>query len=138
MVVRGVIVSYEAIMRWCAKFGPEYGCRLCHRQLRPGATSHLDEVRLTINGRRRYLLRPFCQDGNVLDILVQLRRDAKAAKRFFRKLLNRQCASPPVLLVQRAQARAPARAPPTRGSRNRQLRSTPRRKAHRSHATRCA
>ena len=54
---------------------------------------------LTINGRRQYLWRAVDQDGNVLDILVQCRRDAKAAKRFFRKLLKRQCASPRVLVT---------------------------------------
>jgi putative transposase len=56
---------------------------------------------LTINGRRRCLWRAVDQDGNVLDILVQCRRDAKAAKRFFRKLLKRQCASPRVLVKPR-------------------------------------
>ena len=54
---------------------------------------------MTINGRRQYLWRAVDQDGNVLDILVQCRRDAKAAKRFFRKLLKRQCASPRVLVT---------------------------------------
>ena len=85
MLVRGVIVSYETIRQWCAKFGPEYACRLRRRQPRPGDKWHLDEVFLTINGRRQYLWRAVDQDGNVLDILVQRRRDAKAAKRFFRK-----------------------------------------------------
>ena len=54
---------------------------------------------MTINGRRQYLWRAVDQDGNVLDILVQPRRDAKAAKRFFRKLLKRQCTSPRVLVT---------------------------------------
>ena len=54
---------------------------------------------MTINGRRRYLWRAVDQDGNVLDVLVQPRRDAKAAKRFFRKLLKRQCVSPRVLVT---------------------------------------
>jgi transposase-like protein len=59
-------------------------CRLRRRQPRPGDKWHLDEVFLTINGRRQYLWRALDQDGNVLDILVSCRRDAKAAKRFFR------------------------------------------------------
>ena len=101
MLVRGVIVSYETIRQWCAKFGPEYACRLRRRRGRPADKWHLDEVFLTINGRRQYLWRAVDQDGNVLDILVQCRRDAKAAKRFFRKLLKKQCASP----------RNPARSP---------------------------
>ena len=54
---------------------------------------------MTINGRRHYLWRAVDQDGNVLDILVQPRRDAKAAKRFFRKLLTKQCRVPRVLVT---------------------------------------
>ena len=88
MLVRGVIVSYETIRQWCAKFGPVYAAGLRRRQPRPGDKWHLDEVFLTINGRRQYLWRAVDQDGNVLDILVQRRRDAKAAKRFFGKLLQ--------------------------------------------------
>jgi transposase-like protein len=93
MLVRGVIVTYETIRQWCAKFGPVYAAGLRRRQPRPGDKWHLDEVFLTINGRRQYPWRAVDQDGNVLDILVQCRRDAKAAKRFFRILLKRQCTS---------------------------------------------
>ena len=57
---------------------------------------------MTINGRRQYLGRAVDQDGNVLDILVQCRRDAKAAERFFRTLLNRRCGSPRVLVTEQA------------------------------------
>ena len=99
MLVRGVIVTYETIRQWCAKFGPVYAAGLRRRQPRPGDTWHLDEVFLTINGRRQYLWRAVDQDGTVLDILVQRRRDAKAAKRFFRKLLKRQCTSPRLLVT---------------------------------------
>jgi len=107
-MVRGVIVAYETIRRWCVKFGPEYACRLRRRQPRPGDKWHLDEVFLTINGRWQYLWRAVDQDGNVLDILVQPRRDAKAAKRFFRKLLKRQCASPRVLVTDKLRSYAVA------------------------------
>ena len=99
MLVRGVIVTYETIRQWCAKFGPVYAAGLRRRQPRPGDKWHLDEVFLTINGRRHYLWRAVDQDGNVLDILVQPRRDAKAAKRFFRKLLTKQCRAPRVLVT---------------------------------------
>ena len=99
MGVRGVIATYETIRQWCAKFGPVYAAGLRRRQPRPGDTWHLDEVFLTINGRRHYLWRAVDQDGNVLDILVQPRRDAKAAKHFFRKLLKKQCACPRVLVT---------------------------------------
>ena len=96
-----MIVSCEMIRQWCAKFGPEYACRLRRRRKRPADKWHLDEVFLTINGRRQYLWRAVDQDGDVLDILVQCRRDAKAAKRLFRKLLKRQCASPRVLVTEK-------------------------------------
>ena len=71
LLVRGVIVTYETIRQWCAKFGPVYAAGLRRRQPRPGDTWHLDEVFVTINGRRHYLWRAVDQDGNVLDILVQ-------------------------------------------------------------------
>ena len=86
MLVRGVAVSYETIRRWCAKFGQVYANQLRRRRPRPGDKWHLDEVFVTINGRLQYLWRAVDQHGNVLDILVQPRRDAKAAKRFFRKV----------------------------------------------------
>ena len=69
---------------------------------------HLDEVFVQINGRRQYLWRAVDQDGDVLDILVQCRRDAKAAKRLFRKLLTRQCASPRVLVTDKLRSYAVA------------------------------
>ena len=69
----------------CA-FGPTYANELRRRRPRCGDKWHLDEVFLTINGKRSYLWRAVDQDGNVLDILVQSRRNKKAAKRFFRKL----------------------------------------------------
>jgi putative transposase len=70
MLVRGVIVTHETIRQWCAKFGPVYAAGLRRRQPRPVHTWHLDEVFLTINGRRHYLWRAVDQDGTVLDILV--------------------------------------------------------------------
>ena len=75
MLVRGVIVCDETIRQWCAKFGPEYACRRRRRRKRPADKWHLDEVFLTINGRRQHLWRAVDQDGNVLDIFC--RRDAK-------------------------------------------------------------
>ncbi len=95
---RGITVSYEAIRLWCLKFGPEYARALKRRQGRPGDTWHLDEVFVTIQAQRQYLCRAVDQDGDVIDILVQSRRDRRAAKRFFRKLLKGQ-GSPPWRLV---------------------------------------
>jgi putative transposase len=85
---RGVIVTYEAIRKWCRKFGQQYANQLRRRRPRPGDKWHLDEVFLTIRVERHYLWRAVDQDGHILDILVQRRRDKKAAKRFFRKLLK--------------------------------------------------
>ena len=87
---RGVEVTYETIRRWCAKFGPDYARKLRRRQGRLGDTWFLDEVFVRIRGRRHYLWRAVDQDGAVIDILVQRRRDGSAAKRFFRKLLKGQ------------------------------------------------
>jgi putative transposase len=88
LFVRGVIVSYESIRKWCRKFGQQYAHQLRRRCPMPGDKWHLDEVFLTIQGKRHYLWRAVDQDGHLLDILVQSRRDKKAAKRFFRKLLK--------------------------------------------------
>ena len=88
MVARGVVVTYETIRSWCAKFGPDYAAQLRRRRPRPGDKWHLDEVFVKINGATHYLWRAVDQHGDVLDILVQSRRNAVAAKRFFCKLLK--------------------------------------------------
>jgi putative transposase len=88
LFARGVMVTYEAIRKWCRKFGQPYANELRQRRPRPGDKWHLDEVFLTIHGKRHYLWRAVDQEGNILDILVQRRRDKKAAKKFFRKLLK--------------------------------------------------
>jgi putative transposase len=88
LAMRGVTVSYETIREWCLKFGQTYANDLRRRSPRPGDKWHLDEVFLKINGRIHYLWRAVDQDGDVLDILVQGKRDMRAAKKFFRKLLK--------------------------------------------------
>ena len=85
---RGVVASYETVRRWCKKFGQTFANRLRRRRPRPGDKWYLDEVFIRIQGVQHYLWRAVDQDGVVLDILVQPRRDAKAAKRFFRRLLK--------------------------------------------------
>ena len=84
---RGIAVAHESIRRWCMKFGSEFAARLRRRRPRPGDTWHLDEVFLRINGVPHYLWRAVDQHGAVLDILVQDRRNATAAKRFLKRLL---------------------------------------------------
>jgi putative transposase len=91
---RGIIVSYETIRIWCQKFGPGYARNLKGRQGRLGDTWHLDEVFIRINGQQHYLWRAVDQDGDVIDILVQPRRDQGAAERFFRRLLRGQGKEP--------------------------------------------
>jgi len=101
MLTRGVVVSYETIRQWCAKFGQAYANQLRRRQARPGDKWHLDEVFIRINGTIYYLWRAVDQHGNVLDILVQPRRNAVAAKKFFRKLLKGLQYAPRVIVTDR-------------------------------------
>ncbi|WP_406723494.1 IS6 family transposase [Streptomyces sp. GD-15H] len=99
MLERGVLVSYETVRRWCAKFGQAYANALRRRQPRPGDKWHLDEVFIKINGERKYLWRAVDANGAVLDILVQNRRDTAAAKRFFRTLLKTTRTVPRVVVT---------------------------------------
>ena len=85
---RGIEVSYEIIRQWCLKFGQTYANELRRRRPRPGDKWHLDEVVLKIKGKLCYLWRAVDQNGVILDILVQSRRNTKAATRFFKKLLK--------------------------------------------------
>jgi putative transposase len=88
MAERGVMLTYEAVRYWYRKFGQIYANQLRRRHPRPGDKWHLDEIFLTINGERQYLWRAVDQNGYVLDILVQRRRDTAAAKKFFQKLIK--------------------------------------------------
>ena len=87
---RSIIVTYETIRQWCLTFGPGYARTFRRRRGQQGDTWHLDEFFVTLNGRQQYLWRAVDEDGDVLDILVQSRRNRRAAVRFFRKLLKRQ------------------------------------------------
>jgi putative transposase len=88
LAARGVTVSYEAIRLWCGKFGPEYARRLRHCRRRLGRRWHVDEVFIRMNGTTHYLWRAVDQNGQIVDILVQARRDRAAAERFFQHLLK--------------------------------------------------
>jgi putative transposase len=101
MSERGVVLTYEAVRYWCRKFGQAYAHQLRRRRPRPGDKWHLDEMFLTIHGKRHYLWRAVDQEGNILDILVQHRRDKQAAKRFFRKLLKALMYVPRVIVTDR-------------------------------------
>ncbi len=91
---RRITVSYEAIRIWCQRLRPGYGRSLKRHQGRLGDSWHLDEVFIRINGQQQYLWRAVDQDGDVIDILVQPRRDQRAAERFFRRLLRGQGKEP--------------------------------------------
>jgi putative transposase len=96
---RGVIVSYESVRQWCLKFGANFADNLRRRRPRPGDKWYLDEVFIRIQGVLHYLWRAVDQDGVVLDILVQSRRDTGAAKRFFKRLLKGLQYTPRVLVT---------------------------------------
>jgi putative transposase len=91
---RGVEVSYESVRLWCNKFGPHFSRRLRRKHLGFGDTFFIDEVFVKIAGQRHYLWRAVDQDGEVVDVYLQARRDAEAAKRFFRRLLRSHGKSP--------------------------------------------
>src|ERR1700747_1353747 len=87
------------VRQWCLKFGQTYANELRRRRPRCGDKWHMDEVFLTIRSERHYLWRAVDQDGNVLDILVQSRRNKKAARRFLAKLMTKQQRVPRVLVT---------------------------------------
>jgi putative transposase len=110
LAMRGVSLSYETVREWCLKFGQTYAKGLRRRSPRSGDRWHLDEVFLKINGRIHYLWRAVDQDGDVLDILVQSRRDKKAAKKFFRKLLKGLRYVPRVIITDKLKSYSAAKA----------------------------
>ena len=85
---RNIIVSYESIRLWCIKFGPKYAGRLKRKHQGYGDTFFIDEVFVKIDFKPRYLWRAVDQDGDVVDVFLQVRRDGNAAKRFFKRLLK--------------------------------------------------
>ncbi|MFB6878627.1 IS6 family transposase [Streptomyces sp. NPDC056323] len=99
LLARGITVFHEAIRRRCDRFGPRYAAALRRRRPQAGDKRHLDEVFLKINGVRHYLWRAVDQDSTVLGILLQSKRDAKAAKRFMAKLMKKQRRKPRVLVT---------------------------------------
>ena len=105
---RGVTVTYETIRHWCQTFGLDYARRLRRRRGRMGDTWYLDELFVTIRGQRQYLWRAVDEEGDVIDILVQSRRDRRAAARFFRTLLKGQGREPRRLITDKLHSYAAA------------------------------
>ena len=106
---RNVIVSYESIRQWCARFSLDYARRLRKRRGALGDRGFLDEVTVSIQGKRQYLWRAVDQDGAVLDIFVQSRKDKRAATRFIRKLLKGQRRVPNELTTHKPRSYAAAK-----------------------------
>ncbi len=106
---RGVFLTYETVRQWCRRFGQAYANELRRRRPRPGDKWPLDEVFISINGAQHYLWRAVDQDGTVLDILVQSRRDRAAAKKFFRRLLKRLTYVPRVVITDKLASYGAAR-----------------------------
>jgi putative transposase len=105
---RGVQVSYETIGQWCRKFGPTFAAAIRRRRPGPRDKWHLDEVRLRINGKTCWLWRAVDQDGMVLDILVQERRNQEAAETFLRRLVAGQPAVPRLVVTDKLASYTPA------------------------------
>ena len=106
---RGILVTHESIRLWCNKFGPHYAHRPRRRHRGYGDTLFIDEVFVRIQGRQRYLWRAVDQDGEVVDVLLQERRDSASARRFFRHLLTRLGNEPRVIVTDKLGSYAVAR-----------------------------
>ena len=105
---RGLDVSYETIRRWVLKFGTTFARRLRRRRPRPSSRWHLDEMVVLIGGKRMYLWRAVDDEGEVLDVLVQRRRDKAAARKLIRKLLKKLGFAPTVVVTDKLRSYASA------------------------------
>lgn len=108
LAYKGIIVTHKTVREWAEKFGRAYANKIRRRTARPGDKWHLDEVVITINGCKHWLWRAVDQDGFVLEVLVQKRRDTKAAKRFIRKLLTANGFAPRVMVTDKLKSYAAA------------------------------
>src|SRR3954463_5973160 len=99
LAARGIEVSHGTVRQWAMKFGQSFANQIRRRLPAPGDKWHLDEVVINIAGRKHWLWRAVDQHGVVLDILVQSRRNATAAKRLLRKLLKKHGIAPRVMIT---------------------------------------
>ena len=106
---RGLDLSYETVRRWVLKFGPLFAKELRRRRHRPTSQWHLDEMAVLISGRQFWLWRAVDDEGEILDFLVQRRRDAKAAARLMRKLLKKHGFAPTLLVTDKLRSYGAAR-----------------------------
>src|SRR3954466_14309490 len=110
LAARGITVSHETVRQWALKFGQAFPNEIRRRLPRPGDKWPLDEVQIKIAGQKHWLWRAVDQDGTVLDVLVQSRRDKRAAKRLLRKLLKRQMQPPRVMVTDKLASYSAAKA----------------------------
>src|SRR5918995_647824 len=120
LAARGIDVSHETVRQWARKFGQDFANQIRRRLPCAGDKWHLDEVCLMIRGTKHWLWRAVDQDGFVLDVLVQSRRDKRAAKRLLRKLLKRQCRVPRVMITDKLASYGAAKKEITPGVEHRQ------------------
>jgi putative transposase len=109
LVARGISVAYETIRQWGMKFGREFANRIRQRAPSGGDKWHIDEVVIPIAGKRHWPCRAVDQEGFVLDMLVQSRRNKKAAKCLFRNLLKKPGRAPRVLIIDKLKSYAAAK-----------------------------
>ncbi len=110
LAARGITVSHQTVKLWAEKFGRHFANDI--RKRSAGKLSdkwHLDEAVITIRGKKHWLWRAVDQDGFVLDVLVQRRRNAKVARRLMRKLLKGQCRSPRVMVTDKLRSYSAAK-----------------------------
>ena len=106
---RGLDISYETVRRWVTKFGPLLARELRARRARPTSRWHLDEMVVIIAGKRFWLWRAVDSEGEILDVLMQSRRNTAAAVRLMRKLLRKQRFAPEVLVTDKLRSYSAAR-----------------------------
>ncbi|WP_461479489.1 IS6 family transposase [Mesorhizobium jarvisii] len=110
LAARGIIVTHQTIRSWAEKFGRHFAREIKRRSAGClGDKWHLDECVVAINGKKQWLWRAVDQDGFVLEVLVQSRRNAKAAKRLMRKLLKAQGRTPRVMITDKLRSYDAAR-----------------------------
>src|ERR1700691_6523032 len=109
LAARGICVTYETVRQWGKKFGKAFSVRIRQRAPARGDKWHLDEVVVTIAGEQHWLWRAVDQNGFVLDVLVQRRRDATAARRLMRRLLQFAATPPRVMITDKLRSYGAAR-----------------------------
>ena len=110
LAARGICVTYETVRRWGKKFGKAFSDQLRQRAPARGDKWHMDEVVVSIAGKQHWLWRAVDQNGFVLDVLVQRRRDGRAAQRLMRKLLKSAVTPPRVMITDKLRSYGAARA----------------------------